>query len=263
MTTPGKKLDELQEIIISLRKPGGCPWDRKQTPDSFKSYLIEEAHELLEAVDQNDPNQIREELGDMLFQLVFLNQLFEEQGLFSLSDVIHTINEKMINRHPHVFGDEEVFSEEDQRRRWNQIKAKEKDETKSVSSLLANVPKSLPGLRRAQRVSERAAHNGFEWQDINAALAKLEEEVAELKEAIHGSDQESIAEELGDTIFVLVNLGRLTKINSEDALHGATNKFIKRFSHLEKKITRSGKKIDDISYQGLIELWTSVKKELA
>ena len=235
MAAIGKKLGELNDIIIALRKPDGCPWDRKQTPQTFKSYLLEESHELLEAIDADDPGLVKEELGDMLFQILFINLLYEEKGLFTLQDVISTISDKMVRRHPHVFGGEKVQSEADQRLKWNQIKAREKKTRKKAADLLFGVPLSLPGLRRAQRVSERAAHNGFEWQDLEAALEKLTEEVAELKEAISSKNRDKISEELGDALFVLVNLGRLTELNSEDALHAATDKFIKRFSLLEQR----------------------------
>lgn len=262
MPSPGKKFEALRQIIVTLRQPGGCPWDMKQTPESFKSYLLEETHELLEAIDRNDPTLVKEELGDLLFQLIFINQLFEEQGHFTLSEVIGAITHKMIERHPHVFGDEVVNSEAEQKRRWNQIKAQEKTEPKSVADLLGNVPKSLPGLRRAQRVSERAAHNGFEWQDTNQALAKLQEEVSELHEAIAHGTPEQIAEELGDALFMLVNLGRLTKTNSEDALHGTTDKFIRRFTLLEQKALDTGRKVADLAFAEQLDLWHEVKNDL-
>ena len=262
MPSSGKQFEALQQIIVRLRQPDGCPWDIKQTPESFKSYLIEETHELLEAIDKNDPPLIKEELGDLLFQLLFINQLFEEQGKFSISDVIKTITDKMVERHPHVFGDEVVNSEEEQRLRWNQIKAKEKKEPKAVADLLDNVPKSLPGLRRAQRVSERAASNGFEWRDIDQAFAKLHEEVEELHEAVTHGTTEQIAEELGDALFMLVNLGRLTKTNSEDALQATTNKFIRRFSLLEQKAKAAGHAVAELSFDEQLNLWEEVKNDL-
>ncbi len=262
MSSPGKKFEELRQIIVTLRQPGGCPWDIKQTPESFKSYLIEETHELLEAIDKNDPALIREELGDLFFQLLFMSQLFEERGEFTLTEVIAAIIQKMVQRHPHVFGDEVVDSEDEQRRRWNQIKAREKKEPKAVADLLNNVPKSLPGLRRAQRVSERAAHNGFEWRDIDQAFAKLHEEVEELKVAIQLGAPKQVAEELGDALFMLVNLGRLTKTNSEDALQSTTDKFIRRFTLLEQKAMASGQTLNDMPFAKQLALWQEVKKDL-
>lgn len=262
MPSPGKQFEALRQIVVRLRQPDGCPWDIKQTPESFKSYLIEETHELLEAIDQNDPVSVKEELGDLLFQIIFINQLFEEREQFTLAEVIKSITDKMIQRHPHVFGDEVVTSEAEQRHRWNQIKAQEKKEPKAVADLLNNVPKSLPSLRRAQRVSERAASNGFEWRDTKQAFAKLHEEVSELQEAIAHGAPAQIAEELGDVLFMLVNLGRLTKINSEDALQATTNKFIRRFSLLEQKAKATGQTVADLSMASQLALWEEVKKDL-
>lgn len=259
MTTPEKNFTALFEIITQLRK--SCPWDKKQTPQTFKSYLIEEAYELLEAVDKDTPHAIKEELGDMFFQIIFLANLYEEKGLFTLAEVLESIITKMVTRHPHVFGDDTVSSEQDQRQKWNQLKSKEKDEC-TRSDLLANVPRNLPGLRRAQRVSERAANNGFEWQNIEGALAKLDEEVDEIKEAVKSGNKADISEEIGDALFVLVNIGRLTQLNAEEALHGATDKFIHRFSLLEKKAVAQNKKIVDFSYDQLLELWSEVKKDI-
>jgi MazG family protein len=262
MPSPGKKFEELRQIVVTLRQPGGCPWDMRQTPSSFKSYLLEETHELLEAIDRDDAALVKEELGDLLFQLIFINQMFEEQGKFTLSEVISAIIHKMIQRHPHVYGDEVVDSEEDQRRRWNEIKAREKKEPKSVADLLTSVPRSLPGLRRAQRVSERAAHNGFEWRDRQQALTKLEEEVGELHEAINQGTPEDIAEELGDCLFMLVNLGRLTKTNSEEALQATTDKFITRFTLLERKAKATGRTIADLPFAEQLALWEEVKRDV-
>jgi len=262
MPSPGKQFEALRQIIVRLRQPDGCPWDIKQTPESFKSYLIEETHELLEAMDKMDPVLVKEELGDLLFQIIFINQLFEEQGQFTLSEVIAAITAKMVQRHPHVFGDEVVSSEAEQRRRWNQIKAQEKKEPKAVADLLNNVPKSLPGLRRAQRVSERASSNGFEWRDTSQAFAKLQEEVVELQEAMAHGTPAQVAEELGDALFMLVNLGRLTKTNSEDALHDTTNKFIRRFTLLEQKALATGRKVADLAFAEQLDLWHEVKNDL-
>lgn len=262
MPTPGTKFEELRNIIVTLRQPDGCPWDIRQTPESIKSYLIEEAHELLEAIDRNDPDLVKEELGDLFFQLLFVNQLFEEQGQFTLSQVLAGIAEKMIQRHPHVFGDEIVATEEEQRRRWNEIKAKEKTYDSSSADLLRNVPASLPALRRAQRVSERAAHNGFDWRDISQALEKLQEELGELKEAVAHSGPDHIAEELGDVLFMLVNLGRLTKTNCEEALQKTTGKFIKRFDLIERKARENGRSIGQLSMDEQLALWSEAKKDL-
>ncbi len=262
MTNPCTNFQKLQDIIAALRSPDGCPWDRKQTAQSFKSYLIEEAHELIEAIDADDPQLIKEELGDMFFQITFLGRLYEEKGLFTIADALGTISEKMIHRHPHVFTEQEVESEEDQRRLWNELKANEKEQKKDATELISNVPKSLPALRRAQRVSERAAHNGFEWKNIDSVFVKLSEEIAEFREAVESKDEQAIEEELGDLLFVLVNLGRLTNTNSEDALLAATEKFIGRFNAVEKKLIKEGRKIRETEPDELVRLWQKTKNQL-
>lgn len=262
MSNPSTNFQKLQDIIAALRSPEGCPWDRKQTAQNFKSYLLEEAHELLEAIDADDPQLIREELGDMYFQITFLGRLYEEKGLFTIADALETICEKMIHRHPHVFTDLKVESEEDQRRLWNELKSNEKEEKKQATDLISNVPKSLPALRRAQRVSERAAHNGFEWKDINSVFDKLFEEIDEFREAVKNKDERGIREELGDLLFVLVNLGRITGTNSEEALVVATEKFIGRFSALEEKLLQEGRQIRKTDPDELVRLWQKSKNQL-
>jgi MazG family protein len=257
-----KNIDRLHEIIKTLRTPDGCPWDRKQTPESFKSYIIEETHELLEAIDQEEPNQIKEELGDMFFQLIFLGELYEEQGEFTISEAVQSITKKMIHRHPHVFGDEKLASDEDQRRRWNELKAKEKKKEKSVSDLVSGVPKSLPALRRAQRISERAAHNGFEWQNIEQLFDKLSEEIEEIRQAIAAKDPAAIQEEIGDLLFAMVNLGRLTNSNAEEALISATEKFTIRFKAVDRALQSKKQTIQETSAEDLLTLWQKVKNEL-
>jgi len=261
MPNSANEINKLIKIISALRKPeGGCPWDQKQTPLSMKSYLIEESHETAEAIDQGDPALIKEEMGDVFFQLLFISQLYEEKGVFTLNDVISGICDKMVRRHPHVFGDEQVNSEEEQRQRWNEIKSSETKKHRTASDRLAGVPKSLAGLRRAQRVSERAAHNGFEWQTLQEALDKLDEEVAEFKEAIISRQTEAMDEELGDILFMLVNLARLTEINAEDCMHKATDKFIQRFSKMENKALKMNRSLHDFSSNELLKLWQSIKK---
>jgi tetrapyrrole methylase family protein/MazG family protein len=263
MTKPVNNIEKLNNIISALRNPdGGCPWDQKQTPISMKSYLIEESHETAEAIDQGDPAHIKEELGDIFFQLLFISQLYTEKGLFTLEDVINGICDKMVRRHPHVFGDEKVDSEEEQRQRWNEIKSAEKKIQRTAADRLAGVPKSLPSLRRAQRVSERAAHNGFEWRDMQEAMHKFDEEVGEFKEAVNSRDATAMDEELGDILFMLVNLARLSEINAEDCMQRATDKFICRFSGMEAKALKMGKSLHDLAANDLLKLWQSVKKEL-
>jgi MazG family protein len=261
MTDFTNNIDRLDKIISALRNPaGGCPWDQKQTPQSMKGYLIEEAHEVAEAIDQNDPGHIKEELGDLFFQLLFIGQLYAGKMKFSLTDVIDGICDKMVRRHPHVFGDEEVHSEEEQRRRWNEIKSSENKEPQTAAHRLMAIPKSIGGLRRAQRVSERAAHNGFEWQNLPQALSKLDEEVNEFKQALTSRQPDAVNEELGDILFMAVNLARLCEINADDCMHEATDKFIRRFAKMETM--NNGKSLHDLSQDELLALWQASKKAL-
>lgn len=255
-----KKFIALLDIIARLRAPDGCPWDRKQTPQSFKQYLIEEAHELMEAIDRDSPDEVKEELGDLLFQIIFLNNLYAEKEHFSLGEVIDTISAKMIRRHPHVFGDEQIASEEELRKSWYAIKGKENKKKSKASGLLSALPKTLPALRRAQRVSERAARTGFEWPDISSAIAKLEEELNEFKEAVSSGKKEAIADELGDILFALANIGRLTEVNTEDALQAATKKFINRFHTMERLLARSDQQIAALDMEALLCAWQEAKE---
>ena len=259
--TAGAVLDRLDALVRTLRSPGGCPWDREQTPGSFLSYFIEEAYELLEAVEEGDGGHVREELGDLFFQLVFIGQMYEDQGAFRLTEALEQIIDKMIRRHPHVFGDETVSSREEQRRRWNAIKAGEKKKKRTAADLLAGVPKSFPALRRAQRVSERAAANGFEWGDTTEALGKLDEEVAELREAVGAGDTAHIMEELGDVLFMTVNIARLHKINTEDAMNAATAKFIRRLGRLEELAVAEGATLAGTPADRLRALWARTKEQ--
>jgi len=250
----------LVAIITRLRAPDGCPWDRKQTPQTFKGYLLEETHELLEAINHHDVAHVREELGDMLFQIVFLANLYAEAGHFTLADVIDAIAAKMVRRHPHVFGDRIIGSEQELRQQWHAIKAAEKGETTTPPrSPLESIPQSLPALLRAQRVADRAARTGFDWPDAASAFTKVEEEVQELKRTLADGDGQRIGEELGDLLFSLTVLARKTGTDSEEALQGATTKFIRRFSRLEQEITRDGGQLADLAPATLLRLWQATK----
>ncbi|MDH4320721.1 MAG: nucleoside triphosphate pyrophosphohydrolase [Desulfobulbaceae bacterium] len=258
-----QKFTDLIDIVTRLRAPNGCPWDQKQTPQSFKPYLIEEAHELAEAIDLGDPNHVREELGDMLFQVVFLSCLYNDAGHLTMDEVLRTIIDKMIRRHPHVFGDTEVASEEALRSQWNAIKAREKQDTGKPprDNSLSLPPASLPALKRAQRVSESAARTGFEWPDLESVFCKIEEEIAECREAIAEQNNAGIFEEIGDILFLLANLGRLTNINTEDALQAAITKFDGRFTTMERHLLATGKQFTDLDFDALLALWRQSKKD--
>ena len=255
------KFNRLVETIARLRQPDGCPWDQKQTVESFRPYLIEEFHELLEALDLNDHQHIKEELGDLLFQIIFLNNLFEEQGCFTMAEVIETITAKMIRRHPHVFGDKQFNSEKELRRNWNQVKSEEGKGANDGAKGLFTFPKSLPALLRAQRVSERAVSSGFEWPDLDAVFRKLEEETDELKEAISSGNQQHIEDEIGDMLFCMVNISRKAGFDSEQTLHKSTNKFIRRFTRMAELAEEKGSFLEEFDIDAMQELWVLVKKE--
>jgi MazG family protein len=256
----GKLFIDLMEIVARLRSADGCPWDKKQTAASFKSYLIEETHELAEAIEAGEPGHVREELGDLLFQIVFLCRLYEEREEFNAADAMETICQKMIRRHPHVFGDATVASLEEQRRLWMAIKADEQEGKKNAGPHFLNaVPGTLPALRRAQRVSERAAQAGFDWPDLPMIFDKLDEEVLELKQAIAAGNQAQIFDELGDLLFTGVNLGRRLNANAEDALHSATAKFIGRFINMENVIAEGGQKLSEADSDTLMRRWEQAK----
>lgn len=258
MDEAGKKFSRFAETVSRLRGPDGCPWDRKQTPQTLKKYLVEETYELAEAIDSNDYPHIREELGDLLFQVMLLSLLYNEKKLFSLEDVIDEINAKMVRRHPHVFGDEGSMTEDEQRRRWQEIKAEEGRRNEPGSSL-DSLPRSLPALRRAQRIAERVARVGFSWDSTDDALAKIAEEFAELqKAAISGSKNEAKSE-AGDLLFSVVCWCMMSGINAEEALDGTIARFISRFTMLEEKLAETGKTTASADKKDLLNLWNDTK----
>ena len=248
----------LKKLIETLRGGQGCPWDRKQTPKSISVYLTEEIYELADAIASGDPDDIRDELGDVLFQVFFIAGIYQEAGIFDIAAVVRENVKKMIRRHPHVFGPEKLANTEQIRTRWHQIKQKEKAGDKS-SSTLGSVPVHLPGLMRAYRISERAARTGFDWQDTAGVVEKVEEEWAELKAAIGKMEGNQVDDEFGDLLFTLVNLARFLKIHPETSLTDSTHKFMGRFTSLEKLVSQRGQRIDTLSPRKLDELWEQVK----
>lgn len=248
---------KLIDIIRQLRAPDGCPWDKKQTPESFKPYLLEETHELSEAMSTGDPHHIKEELGDLFFQITFLALLYEEENLFTMTDALQGIIDKMIRRHPHVFTDEEFESDEAIRKNWQKIKATEK---KQETSDLIDVPKSLPALNRAQRVSSRVASHGFEWPDNKTLLRKFKEEAQELDEAVQSGNKRDIAEELGDVFFMLINICRRHDLYGEDIMNKATDKFIRRYTAMDELITKKGQSITNLESSDHLRYWLEVKE---
>ena len=250
-------LSELIKIMAALRGKKGCPWDREQTRDSLKPFIIEEAYEVLEAIDEGNPEAVKEELGDLLFQIVFQSRVAEENGEFGISDVIETIAKKMINRHPHVFGDTTCETPEEVIMNWEEHK---KREGKQRSSILEGVPKELPALLRAHRLQARAAKVGFDWDRVEDVLGKLDEEVAEFKEAVRRKEKGNIEDELGDILFVIVNISRFIGVNPEDALRKTISKFISRFRYIEMAAADRGKKLTDMSLAEMDALWDEAKR---
>lgn len=247
-------MDEFVEIMARLRK--GCPWDIKQTHESLRPYLVEEAYELLEALDTGDDSAIREELGDLLLQIVFHARLAEERGAFDMSDVIEGISKKMISRHPHVFADAHYETAEEVVGQWEQRK---KEEGKMRDSLLDGVPQTMPALLRAARLQSRAARVGFDWDEIEDVIKKLEEEIGEFRATLKERKPEEVEDELGDVFFSLVNVARFVGVNPEDALRKTISKFIKRFRHIEMRASEQGRELGGMSLEEMEELWREAK----
>ncbi len=247
----------LYEIIETLRGEGGCPWDRKQTPETLKKYLIEEAYEAYEAISKGLANEVKEELGDLLFLLLFIVYLYEEKGDFTLRDLLYLTFQKMIRRHPHVFGEEVAKSAEDVLSKWQKIKEREG----KSDSVLGNIPRSLPALQRAYRIGERAGRVGFDWKNPEDLFPKLEEEIKELKEALGKGEKEKISEELGDLLFTVANLSRKLGINPEEALKATLDKFERRFKEMEKIVKEKGLSLENLSLEEMDLLWEKIKEK--
>ena len=243
--------------MARLRAPGGCPWDRKQTFDTIKSYLLEETYEVMDAIDRRDRPALAEELGDLLLQPVFFAEMAAEEGLFTISESLDAINQKLIRRHPHVFADTIAHTPEDVLRRWDEIKQLEKG-TPSQPSVLEGVPRNLPALVEAEKLSRKAASLGFEWPDIGGVVEKLQEEAAELAHArTTGATQEHIEHEIGDLLFTLVNIARFLKVDPEQALRKTNARFRERFAYVEGQ---AGAEIRETSLERMEALWQEAKR---
>ncbi len=253
-----EKFKKLVEIMEKLRSENGCPWDRVQTHDSLKRYLLEETYELIEAIENKDYKGIKEELGDLLLQIIFHSKIAKDEGRFNIEDVIETISKKMISRHPHVFGDADFKTPEEVLFQWDDRK---KEEGKLSKSILEGIPLSMPALLRAYKIQSRVAKVGFDWPSINGVLEKLEEEMRELKEAIKSGQSEKIEEELGDVLFSIVNIARFLKVDPEAALRKTNRKFEKRFKKIEEILKEKGKSPKDMSLQEMDLIWEEIKKE--
>ncbi|MDF1997252.1 nucleoside triphosphate pyrophosphohydrolase [Peribacillus frigoritolerans] len=257
-----REFSKLRRVIAELRGPDGCPWDKKQTHESLKKYLIEEAYELIDSIDEGDDEGMVGELGDVLLQVMLHSQIGEDEGMFTIDDVIEGITAKMIRRHPHVFGDVEVNGEEDVLVNWQKIKEDEKGgETKALKSILDGIEKSLPNLLRAEEYQKRAAKVGFDWDEVSEAWKKVREEVQELEEEIlsPNRDVQRIKSELGDLFFALVNISRYYDIQAEEAVYKANQKFHQRFTYIEECIQRADKKFEDYTLEELDSYWEEAK----
>lgn len=250
-------VNDLVRIMEILRAPDGCMWDQAQDHHSIRQNFIEETYEACEAIDDNDTDHLKEELGDVLLQVVFHTQMEKEKGVFDLNDVADGVCKKLIFRHPHIFGDVKVGSTDEILSNWDDLKRKEKKQETDTSTL-ESVSKSLPSLIRAQKLQKKAAKVGFDWPDVSGALDKVEEELAEVRAAIGGNGD--IEEEIGDLIFAVTNVSRFVKVDSERAAEKTCNKFVRRFSDMEKQAAAEGKNLSDLTLSELDALWDKAKE---
>jgi len=249
-------IKELIEVMKTLRSENGCPWDKEQNHISLKPYLIEEAYEVIDAIDKANDEELKEELGDLLLQIIFHAQIAAEEGRFNIYDVAANIVDKLKRRHPHVFGDAKVSGTDEVLSNWEIIKKSEGKE-----SVLEGLPSSLPALLKARRIQEKVSRVGFDWSDAKGAIEKLEEEIGELKRCIENGKQVEIEEEIGDILFSVVNVARLLKVDAEGALRKTIDKFISRFRYIESEIKKRGdRKIEEYSIEELDEMWEDSKK---
>lgn len=254
--------DEITDIIARLRAPDGCPWDRKQTMETLRTPITEEAYELADAITKGNTDDIKEEAGDLLLQVVFVAQLAKERGDFDMKDIVRAICDKLIRRHPHVFGDVKADDSDEVLKNWEKIKIQERKDKHENLSILAGVPDGLPPLLKANRIQAKAAHVGFDWPEGSPAplFAKLDEEIDELKQAANESDPEHIAEELGDVLFMTVNLARRLGVDPDAALNKVCGKFRKRFEFMESKARENNKNLSDYTLEQLDEFWNEAKR---
>jgi len=260
MTEPvGNLFDRLLDVMARLRGPEGCPWDREQTPTTLKAYLIEEAYEVLEALEAGDAGHLQEELGDLLLQVVFHCQIAAERGDFTAREVLQRLIDKLVARHPHVFGGPSVATPQEALSQWERLKHREAVAQGRRRSVIEGVPRALPALLRAQRIQTKAARIGFDWPDAQGAWAKVREEVQETSAAIaEGGDR--LAEELGDLLFSIVNVARLAGLDAEETLGGAIEKFRRRFTGMEEDLSARGKSVEAVSLEELERSWEAAKQ---
>lgn len=256
----GRLFERLVEIMARLRSPEGCPWDREQTPTSLKAYLIEEAYEVVEALEGGDSGHLQEELGDLLLQVVFHCQIAAEGRAFDVNGVLDRLITKLVARHPHVFGGAPVATPKEALTQWEQLKHREALARGRRRSVIEGVPRALPALLRAQRMQTKAARVGFDWPDAPAAWEKVREEVGETSAAIAEGDRTRVAEELGDLLFSVVNVARLSGLDAEDTLGGAIEKFRRRFTEMEEDLSARGTSVEAVSAEELERSWEAAKR---
>lgn len=254
-------ITKLTGLMAALRAPDGCPWDREQTLESLAPFIIEEAYEVVSAIDSGSMDEIKDELGDLLFQIIFASQIAEEKKCFTLASVIDGTVRKMIRRHPHVFGDrdaEKAKTPKDVLKRWDQIKSEEKKNEK-YKGYLSGVPEAMPALLRAHKISKKAAKTGFDWKNAAQVFEKVDEEMAEFKQALKNKDRRNMEEEMGDLLFTIVNVSRFMEINPEEALRKTIGKFITRFHYMERKAAKKGRDISALTLGEMDDLWEEAK----
>jgi nucleoside triphosphate diphosphatase len=267
MSTAGDEFTRLVEIVARLRAPDGCPWDREQTIDTLKRYVLEETYEVLDAIDRHDHDALREELGDFLFEAVFVAEIEQSQGHFTIADSVKSIADKLVRRHPHVFarhtGEAALETADQVRTRWEEIKTEERGGTAKAKTLLSGIPLTLPALLRAYQIGSRAASVGFDWSRADDVVTKIREEVDEIQEVVAAGeiDQEHVEEEVGDLLFAIANLSRKLGVEPETALRKANNKFTRRFTAMESEISASGRLMRDMTLDELEAEWQHAKSE--
>jgi len=254
-----RKLTELTQLIRKLRAPDGCPWDQQQKKEDIGKYILEEAYEVVDSLAKENPQALKEELGDLLFQILFLTEMGAESELFFLSDVLDGIIKKMIRRHPHVFGNIKINSVQEVKENWQQIKKKERGIKNDEQNIFDNVPLSLPALKRAQKISSIAATYSFDWPETEDVMKKLKEEIKEFNVAIKNRSHDKIEEELGDILFTVVNLSRFVQVDAETALSKVTNKFLHRFSYVITRLSARGISLEKATLAQMDELWNEAK----
>lgn len=254
-----EEFKKLADVVAALRAPTGCPWDREQDHKTLKKYLIEESYEVIDAIDSGSPSKLEEELGDLLLQVLLHAQIASEQGEYDIADVCERIRKKLIRRHPHVFGQVEVAGVEDVLHNWEEIKSKEPGR-EEITSAIGEVPKSLPALMRAMKISKRAARTGFEWPNIEGVMDKLREETAELEQAIASGDNERVKSEIGDALFTIVNIARWANVDAEESLSEMLERLKARFTAIEDHAKSIGKQINDLTIEEMDEIWNKAKR---